>query len=165
VFATWALDFDLVQWRNEGTIWGLFQDGTEILMVLRCAAVIGLLVFVYRTGRARKVTLVTLSLIFAGAVGNLYDNFFCQSRAVRDFLYFTFRWPVEYGFPAFNVADSCITVGAIVLFFVLWRDDRAAAAAERQPRAATPAATTATAPTATGPAATGDGPKEPAESE
>ena len=47
-------------------------------------------------------------------------------RAVRDFLYFTGSWPWRWTFPAFNVADSCITVGAIVLFLLLWREDRAA---------------------------------------
>ncbi|MCR9245488.1 MAG: signal peptidase II [bacterium] len=128
VFQTDLLRFDLVQWRNTGTIWGLFQDGTVALMVLRCFAVVGLLWFVSRTARTAKLQLAVLSLIFAGALGNLYDNFFCLKRAVRDFLYFTGKWPMEWTFPAFNVADSCITVGAIVLFVLLWREDRRAAA-------------------------------------
>lgn len=127
VFDSDLLRLELVAWRNTGTIWGLFQDGTVVLMVLRCCAVIGLLWFVHRTQRAAKLQLAVLSLIFAGAIGNLYDNFFCLNRAVRDFLYFTGSWPLEWTFPAFNVADSCITCGAIVLFVLLWREDREAA--------------------------------------
>lgn len=116
-------DFDLVSWGNTGTVWGLFQNGTVVLMVLRCAALVGLLWFVRATPRGARLQQLVLSLIFAGAVGNLYDNFVREDRSVRDFLFFTFHWPVDYPFPAFNVADSCITVGAIALFLLLWRED------------------------------------------
>lgn len=116
--------FDLVSWGNTGTIWGLFQDGTVVLMVLRCLAVVGLLWFVRTTARGARLQQFVLSLVFAGALGNLYDNFVRADRSVRDFLHFSGAWPVRWDFPAFNVADSCITVGAIGLFLLLWRDDR-----------------------------------------
>jgi lipoprotein signal peptidase len=48
------LRFDLVSWGNTGTIWGLFQNGTVVLMVLRCLAVIGLLWFVRHTRGAAR---------------------------------------------------------------------------------------------------------------
>ncbi|MCK5943853.1 MAG: signal peptidase II [Planctomycetes bacterium] len=120
-----ALRFDLVTWGNTGTIWGLFQDGTVVLMVLRCFALVGLLWFVRSTSRRARLQLLVLSLVFAGAVGNLYDNFVRDDRSVRDFLHFSGTWPWRWDFPAFNVADSCITIGAIGLFLLLWRDDRA----------------------------------------
>ena len=63
------------------------------------------------------------SLVFAGAVGNLYDNFVRADRSVRDFLHFSGDWPWQWDFPAFNIADSCITVGAFGLFVLLWRED------------------------------------------
>lgn len=125
VFQTDVLQFDLVTWGNTGTIWGLFQDGTVVLMVLRCFALVGLLLFVRSTARGARLQLVVLSLVFAGAVGNLYDNFVRADRSVRDFLHFSGTWPWQWDFPAFNVADSCITVGAIGLFVLLWREDRA----------------------------------------
>lgn len=121
--------FELVAWGNPGTIWGLFPNGTVPLMVLRTAAVVGLFWFVRKTARAARLQTVVLSLILAGALGNLYDNFVREDRTVRDFLHFTGTWPMAWDFPAFNVADSCITVGAIGLFLLLWREDRAAAAA------------------------------------
>ncbi|MBL9078812.1 MAG: signal peptidase II [Planctomycetes bacterium] len=124
VFATEALRFELVAWGNTGTIWGLFQDGTVVLMVVRCLAVVGLLWFVRTTSPRARLQLFVLSLVFAGALGNLYDNFVRADRSVRDFLRFSGQWPVAWDFPAFNVADSCITVGAIGLFLLLWRDDR-----------------------------------------
>ena len=120
-----AVQFDLVTWGNTGTIWGLFQNGTVVLMILRCFALVGLLWFVRSTARAARLQLAVLSLVFAGAIGNLYDNFVRADRSVRDFLHFSGTWPWKWDFPAFNVADSCITVGAIGLFVLLWREDRA----------------------------------------
>ncbi len=127
VFDTAAMRFELVAWGNTGTIWGLFQDGTVVLMVVRCLAVVGLFWFLRSTPRAARLQQLVLSLVLAGALGNLYDNFVRADRSVRDFLRFSGQWPVAWDFPAFNVADSCITVGAIGLFLLLWRDDRAAA--------------------------------------
>ena len=121
VSRTELLRFDLVQWRNPGTIWGLFQDGTLALMVLRCCAIVGLFWFVYRTPRQKRLQLAVLSLILAGAIGNLYDNFFCPARSVRDFLYFTGSWPVDWSFPAFNIADASIVIGVILLGWSMLR--------------------------------------------
>lgn len=135
VFVTELLRFDLVTWENPGTIWGLFGDGTLALMVLRCCAVFGMLWFVASTPATKRVLLSILSLIFAGAIGNLYDNFTRgdadPARSVRDFLFFSGQWPVAWTFPAFNVADSCITVGAIGLLLTMLREDVASRKAQK----------------------------------
>ena len=64
-------------------------------------------------------------MLLAGAVGNLYDNLTVSVRGfeggVRDFLHFSFG---SYEFPAFNVADSCITIGALCLIVLLLREER-----------------------------------------
>lgn len=131
-----ALRFELVCWGNTGTIWGLFQNGTVVLMGLRCCAVLGLFWFVRATSRQAKLQLFVLSLVLAGALGNLYDNFLRADRSVRDFLHFSGTWPLAWDFPAFNVADSCITVGALGLFLLLWREDSRAAKAKAAAAAA-----------------------------
>ena len=60
--------------------------------------------------------------IMAGAIGNLYDNFTQESHGVRDFLRFQGSFfGQSWEFPAFNVADSCICVGAITLAILMWR--------------------------------------------
>jgi signal peptidase II len=130
------ISFSLVTWGNTGTIWGLFQNGTVVLIVLRCIAVVVLLWFVRMRAAADRFHLIVLGLVMAGAIGNLYDNFTQPDGAVRDFLRFTGTWPTPWGFPAFNVADSCITVGAIAMVILLWRDDAAAARARRTARLA-----------------------------
>jgi signal peptidase II len=139
VFRSRLLSFHLVTWRNTGTIWGLFQDATVPLMVLRSGAVVWLLWYVTTATRRTPLQLLILSLIFAGAIGNLVDNFTQvgpaagnAQRGVRDFLRFSGEWPKAWDFPAFNVADSCITVGAIGLILLLLREDRTSARAAKQ---------------------------------
>ena len=113
--------FSLVQWTNTGTIWGLGKDFNGALIGLRFFALALLLVFVARTPRTDRLQQFVLGLIFAGAVGNLYDNLFEENRAVRDFLKFFIPHSdgTQSVFPAFNVADSCICVGAILLAVIL----------------------------------------------
>jgi signal peptidase II len=118
-----ALSFSLVRWTNPGTIWGLGQGLTLPLIALRCAALVALVWWARTTPARARLKLVVIGLIMAGAIGNLYDNLTQPDRAVRDFLRFTGSWPVNWGFPAFNVADSCITVGAIGLLWTLFRGE------------------------------------------
>lgn len=113
------VSFKFVQWYNTGTVWGLGQAFPIGLRVLRCVAVVVILAFVWRTSQKARLALLALGVILAGALGNLYDNFTVVvterprfNGGVRDFLHFNF-W--GWDFPAFNVADSCITVGAIAL--------------------------------------------------
>lgn len=126
VFRWGWLNLHLVAWRNRGTVWGLFQEFQAVLMVLRTVAVVVILYFVWKTPRWAPFRQLVLGLIMAGALGNLYDNFTEKDGGVRDFLYFSGRllgW--EWDFPAFNVADACITVGALSLALLLWRADTA----------------------------------------
>ncbi|MEE9126063.1 MAG: signal peptidase II, partial [Planctomycetota bacterium] len=124
------ISFKLVQWYNTGTVWGIAQGFAMGLRLLRCVAVVVILLFVWRTSQKARLALLALGVILAGALGNLYDNFTVVvedtprfTGGVRDFLQLTF-W--GWQFPAFNVADSCITVGAICLgIWLLFLDPQA----------------------------------------
>jgi lipoprotein signal peptidase len=122
VFSTAWVDFDLVNFLNRGTVWGLGEEFHEGLKFLRVGAIAVILYFLYRTPASQRAMVCALGLIMAGAVGNLHDNFFNDmpryEGAVRDFIHF--HNPGSWDFPAFNVADSCITVGAVTLFLCLW---------------------------------------------
>ena len=96
--------------RNSGSAFSRFQGLTPILAI---AAVVVAIVLVRAARRATdRVMLVGLVLVLGGALGNLVDRFvrspgFLRGRVV-DF--------VKLGWwPLFNVADSCITIGAILL--------------------------------------------------
>jgi len=106
--------FNLVHVRNPGIAFGLLSRwGTAwsvfLLSALTIAAIILLLVWFSRLRDDRR-TSFGLSLIIGGAVGNLIDR--VRLGEVVDFLDFyvgSFHWP------AFNVADSAVTVGTICL--------------------------------------------------
>lgn len=109
---------------NPGAAFGLYlgQHSRIIFTVLTLAA-LTILWRLYRAtapGDARRA--LALALVCAGAVGNLLDRL-RSSRGVVDFIDIgatTWRWPT------FNVADMAVTTGAVLLAFVLWREDREA---------------------------------------
>jgi signal peptidase II len=71
---------------------------------------------IWRLGRAWSLTGVALGLILGGALGNLYDR--AVYHYVVDFLAVKI---VHYHWPDFNVADSCIVVGACLLLLEIFR--------------------------------------------
>lgn len=106
--------------ENHGAAWGFGAEHPYLLIGGRIAAAALLAVLLWRAARRPRAIVVALVLVLAGALGNLHDNLLrpaAEGRpfgAVRDFIdvYFP-RW--DYHFPTFNVADSCITVGAVLL--------------------------------------------------
>ncbi len=124
--------FYLAKVENKGTVWGLFQNGTLPLTLVRILMVAALLFFAYRI-RSGGTKLLALGMILGGALGNLYDNLFWQGGvfqgggAVRDFLDFYLPIPFReqpYHWPTFNIADASILVGAFLLFLAMHREDR-----------------------------------------
>ncbi len=105
--------FNLVTVWNYGVSFGMFNTGAEatawIFGLLALAISGALIVWLVRTDRVLLTG--ALGLIVGGAIGNVIDRF--RFGAVFDFLDFhAFGWH----WPAFNVADSAITVGVAVLF-------------------------------------------------
>lgn len=104
--------FNLVVGWNRGISFGLFNNDSPlnawVLPIIALAVVIVLAVWLARTDRT--MVALGLGLIIGGAIGNVIDRI--RFGAVFDFLdfhAFGFHWP------AFNVADSAISVGAIIL--------------------------------------------------
>jgi signal peptidase II len=107
--------FDLVHVRNRGMAFGLLNrpevDLTFYVLVATTIGVVLLMLFWFtRIEREDGRVLFCLSLIIGGAVGNLIDRL--RFKEVVDFLDFYIG---AYHWPAFNVADSAITVGALWL--------------------------------------------------
>lgn len=114
---------------NKGAAFGLsVGDDSRWLFVPITFVALGLLVMLYRQTEAHdRVRLIALSLVAAGALGNLYDRV-RWSRGVVDFF-----GPVDLGFwhfPIFNVADISISCGAILLALSFWAEERRARTTE-----------------------------------
>ena len=105
---------NIVHYRNPGAAFGIFNDGGMARRVfLAGISVVALAVIWVLLGRARdRLTLFALSLVAGGAVGNLIDR--VRFGTVVDFLDFHAG---AYHWPAFNVADTAITVGVVLAVF------------------------------------------------
>ncbi|HET9015978.1 MAG TPA: signal peptidase II [Thermomicrobiaceae bacterium] len=119
--------------ENTGAAFGIFQGGGAILTPL-AVVVVAVLAIAFRRLIAESAWLsVALGLQFGGAIGNIVDRL--HHGYVVDFITVP-HWPT------FNVADSCITVGVIILGVVLFLKD----VSEPSDEAATPTVTRAGAP-------------------
>ncbi len=106
--------FDIVMAWNTGVSFSMFASDNH-LMVYVLIAVALVLSTVFTIWLMRTTVLMTalpLAMIIAGALSNVWDR--VRFGAVADFLYFHVG---EYGWPAFNLADSCIVVGVAILAF------------------------------------------------
>lgn len=117
---------------NKGAAFGMSigEDSRWFFIPVTFVA-LGLLVVLFRQAEVEdRLRHVSLSLVMAGALGNLYDRIFI-SEGVVDFL-----GPVDLGFwhfPIFNVADISITCGAILLAISFWQEERRERARSREP--------------------------------
>lgn len=107
--------FHLTYVRNPGAAFGLFSGRaasfrTPFFLIVTVAALGAILFAVRRLSADRQWTLWALALIFGGAAGNLVDR--VRWGEVVDFLDVFWR---SHHWPAFNVADSAITVGIVIL--------------------------------------------------
>ncbi len=115
---------DLISVYNRGVAFGMFNSGqcifrTTLLTVLSIAVFL-ILFFVYLFSKdITRLSMVALSMIMGGAVGNVIDRI--RFGYVVDFID---AYVKNAHWPAFNVADSAITVGAILLAIDLLFPDK-----------------------------------------
>ncbi len=105
----------IVNWHNTGAAFGIFQGMNTIFMVLAFVIIGLILVYFPMIPKEDIYFRLALSLQMAGATGNLLDRLY--RGFVTDF--------ISVGrFPVFNVADSCITMGVVVLLIGMWVEER-----------------------------------------
>jgi signal peptidase II len=113
-FTTW---FSVIHWRNAGGLFGLMDRLPETarvgIFLLLPVAGIAFLSFLFVKAK-KPFELALLSAILGGALGNLVDRI--RFGAVVDFL--DFHVPGGPSWPAFNVADACLSTG-IILFLLI----------------------------------------------
>jgi signal peptidase II len=120
-----AVRFTLVY--NPGAAFGL-HVGPQSRWIFTALTVVALVILarLYMATRpGDRARVLALALVCAGAVGNLFDRL-RSSLGVVDFIDVGFgdaRWPT------FNVADMAVSMGAVLLAWVLWQEDRALASA------------------------------------
>jgi signal peptidase II len=122
----WGQWLPLTLGYNRGIAFGLNVGGaSRIVFAIVAVAVLPVVVLLYRaTPAAERLRQVALSLMFAGALGNLIDRV-GSTRGVVDFI-----GPYDLGFmkwPVFNVADMCVVVGTLAFALTVGHGGHAAA--------------------------------------
>ncbi len=107
--------FRLTHVQNRGAAFGLFSDSPSeykvaVLVLFSLVALVVVSTLLWKNSHRLTTTGVGLALILGGALGNLWDRI--VTGHVVDFLLF---YVGSYQWPAFNVADTAIVVGAVLL--------------------------------------------------
>lgn len=117
--------FQIVSHRNKGAAFGILQNQRWFFIAVTTIVLIGLIWYLQKCVKERKTLLpFALGLILGGALGNFYDRLLYGE--VVDFLQFYFAW-FDYTFPIFNIADSAIVIGVILIFLdtlLEWNNER-----------------------------------------
>ena len=107
--------FNLVNVTNTGAAFGSFKGNNTFFVVISIIALVVVTVLLVRHRRSDPWRDVSLALLLAGILGNLTDRLLYGH--VIDFLLFNLHIRYADPWPAFNVADSCISI-AVVLFII-----------------------------------------------
>jgi signal peptidase II len=113
--------------RNPGAAFGIFRDSAplfrQIFFLSMPPIAMGIILYMMREVRSSdRWQVFALSLIFGGALGNYIDRL--RFGYVIDFLDFHFK--ETWSYPAFNIADSAIVCGVILLALLMFKRDLAA---------------------------------------
>ncbi len=105
----------IVHWYNRGAAFGIFQEGSMVFTVLAFIVSAAILYYYPQVSRQDWPLRLAMSMQLGGAIGNLIDRL--TIGHVTDF--------ISVGtFPVFNIADSSISVGCVVLLLGVWWQER-----------------------------------------
>ena len=119
--------FEIIHSENRGVAFGIFNDSTfewrtALLVLVSAIAVVAVSIILWRPQRLDRASLWALTLVLGGAAGNVFDRLVYGK--VTDFLQVYLG---TYPWPTFNVADSAIVIGSILLLLAQMRPRRQAA--------------------------------------
>ena len=107
----------IVHWYNRGAAFGMFQQGNMVFTVLAFIVIAAIIYYYPQISTADWPLRLAMSMQLGGALGNLIDRI--KIGHVTDF--------ISIGtFPVFNIADSSISVGCVVLLLGVWWQERVA---------------------------------------
>ncbi|HJV17278.1 MAG TPA: signal peptidase II [Bacillales bacterium] len=105
--------------RNRGAAWGILQGQMWFFYVITLIVIVGIIIYIQRAAKDKWLMGLSLGLMLGGAIGNFIDRVI--RKEVVDFIH-TFIF--GYNFPVFNIADSALVIGVILLMIQMFRDER-----------------------------------------
>lgn len=107
--------------RNKGAAFGILQGQMTFFYIITTIVVIFLVFYIQKEGMKNRFLGYSLALMLGGAIGNFIDRVF--RGEVVDFIDMYF---FTYDYPIFNVADSALVIGVIMIIIKMLKDERAA---------------------------------------
>ena len=107
--------FNITYVNNTGVAWSMFAGNRILLSIISLFIIICIIMYIRKKG-LNMIERISYSMILGGAIGNLVDRIFLGY--VIDFLDFNI---FGYDYPIFNLADTFIVVGVILLLIGTWR--------------------------------------------
>lgn len=103
--------------RNDGAAWGILSGKMSFFFIITIIILVVLIVFYIKEAKNNLLMQIAISLLFAGALGNFIDR--VLHGEVVDFVD---TYIFGYNFPIFNVADSSLTIGVLLIIIALLTD-------------------------------------------
>ena len=107
---------------NEGGVFGIMQGHKNFFLVVSIIVLILMIIYYFLEKNKTLVFSISMGLIISGAIGNIIDRLIEGRKGVVDFISIgvdgVYRWP------AFNVADSVIIVGAVLLIIFFYKEEK-----------------------------------------
>lgn len=103
--------FYITSHRNRGAAFGILQNQMWFFVIITIAVIIAVVYYMQKHAKNQPLLRLALGLVLGGAIGNFLDRIF--RKEVVDFLDVKFS---SYNYPIFNVADSALVVGVILIF-------------------------------------------------
>ena len=122
--------FNLVNVPNTGAAFGSFKGNNTFFVVISLIALVVVTILLVRHRRSDPWRDISLALLLAGILGNLTDRLLYGH--VVDFLLFNLHIRFADPWPAFNVADSCISIAVVLFIIHSFRKEKSTGS--RQPR-------------------------------
>lgn len=105
--------FNITLVKNTGGAFSLFSGRVFYLIIISVFILFMIIYYIYKNKINDNLTLIGFALLLGGAMGNLFDRIYYGY--VVDYLDFNF---FGINFPIFNMADVCIVVSCLLLFFL-----------------------------------------------
>ena len=111
--------FKLEYLENKGAAFGIMQNKVIFLALVTFLIITGMTYYIIKYKPKSKFLRISIAMIISGALGNLYDRLFY--KYVVDFILVHYK--DVYYFPTFNIADSLVVVGTLILAISIVKDE------------------------------------------
>lgn len=106
--------------RNRGAAWGILQGQMWFFYIITVIVIIGIIFYIQKVIKNKnRLTGISLALMLGGAIGNFIDR--VARKEVVDFIN---TYIFGYDFPVFNIADSALVIGVILLMIQMLLEER-----------------------------------------